>query len=144
MALAFHLGGLLQHPFKTTSRDFIEMGLHHAVTVSLIAGVYMANFYHTGAMVSILHDSGDILVCVSRVLSEGGDKIFVPFVFVANMFIWAWTRMMCLPYLIYTYHHIELQVGKDLKFYFIWFHSVLIVLHYYWFGLFAKMLLKFA
>ena len=103
MVLGFHLGALIHHFCTSSNKDFIEMGLHHMVTVCLVAGVYMANQYHMGSIVSIIHDVGDILICITRVLGESRDKTFVGPLFVFMMAVWFYTRLMCLPYVIYLF-----------------------------------------
>ena len=112
--LGSHLGALLNHVGYSSNKDFIEMGLHHMVTVVLCSGVYLVNAYHMGAIISLLHDAGDILTCVSRVLAESRDKTFVGPLFLLHMVVWFYTRLMVLPYLIYRIHYFELPSGHSL------------------------------
>ena len=45
MALGYHLSALVHHFYSCTSKDFIEMGLHHMVAVCLYVFMYLANGY---------------------------------------------------------------------------------------------------
>ena len=138
--LGFHFGALVHHMVFGNNKDFIEMGLHHMVTVVLVSGVYSVNAYHCGAMVSILHDFSDIFGCISRVLSEAGQKKLVGPVFLMNMVLWFYTRLAVLPYMIYIIWNIELPSGQTLVFFFVWLHCMLICLHAYWFSMFCGMI----
>lgn len=60
----YHLQSLLYMVFLAPIRnDFIEMLLHHLVTLILIAGSYMANYTAVGALIAFTHDIGDVSGC---------------------------------------------------------------------------------
>ena len=44
MSIGYHFGELMIHIAGTHQNDFIEMGLHHVVTIFLIGGSYLANY----------------------------------------------------------------------------------------------------
>ena len=62
--LGYHFHSLLYMVFFSPIRnDFIEMLLHHLVTLILIGGSYLANYCAIGALVAFTHDIGDVTGC---------------------------------------------------------------------------------
>jgi len=82
--MGFHLGALLnQLIFEDREKsDFIEMTLHHLVTVYLYGFSYMSNVF-IGAPVAFLHNWADVIVSFTRVWAESEYKVttFISFVF---------------------------------------------------------------
>lgn len=69
--LGYHFHSLVFMVFFAPIRnDFIEMLLHHLVTIILIGGSYLANYCAMGALVAFTHDIGDVTGCkiAARVL----------------------------------------------------------------------------
>jgi len=57
---AYHLGSLIIHFFGERKADYVEMGLHHIVTMYLMIGSYMMNILECGAVISFIHDATDL------------------------------------------------------------------------------------
>jgi hypothetical protein len=111
ISLGYHLHSLAYHSFWTKRRnDFIEMLLHHLVTVFLIGFSYMFNFLKIGLIVMLVHDVSDIPGYLVRIFvdtanfNERSDRRSVPALAI-----------------------------------FLLMMSVLAVLHFYWYALFIRM-----
>lgn len=62
--LGYHFHSLVYMVVLSPIRnDFIEMLLHHVVTIILIGCAFMGNYTPSGALVAITHDIGDITGC---------------------------------------------------------------------------------
>jgi hypothetical protein len=100
--MGYHVGGLLNHFFISKRKnDFLEMALHHIVAIYLFAGMYLINGWTIGGVIAYLHDIADITTNIVKMLAETNSKIVVGIVFAIHMFVWAWTRLLVLPYLIW-------------------------------------------
>ena len=76
---AYHLGSLLIHFFGERKADYVEMGLHHIVTMYLMIGSYMFNIWECGAVISFIHDATDLLGHITKFTGQlRMDKISVP------------------------------------------------------------------
>lgn len=95
----FHLSNFASHFSSTKKNDFIEMGLHHIVAMSLFGGLYFFNAWEPGAVIAFLHDIADVPIALSRGLGETRFKIVTVSIFLCAMAIWFWTRLITLPYL---------------------------------------------
>jgi len=51
---------MLDHICYNRKNDFVEMILHHSVTIYLLVGSYMFNLWEGGAIISFIHDASDI------------------------------------------------------------------------------------
>jgi hypothetical protein len=73
--------------------DFVEMALHHGVTVYLFGFSYMGNFI-IGGPVTFLHNWGDICMCWSRMWGETKyyNSIAI-YSFIVLQFVWIYTRI---------------------------------------------------
>lgn len=140
--LAYHLEGLIMHLLQPKRNDFIEMALHHFVTVGLIAFSYMVNFTSIGSMVLFLHDWADIPASFVKCASETRYSSTTALTFLACMFVWFYSRLLVFPYLIYIggFALEAPSVGgmNFLHWFFIGMLCVLLLLHYYWFSMFIK------
>jgi len=81
--------------------DFVEMGLHHVVTIYLICFSHITNTL-IGGMILVLHDSGDIFIALCRIFNETYYKKTGISLFVLNIIFWAYTRLLIFPYTIYV------------------------------------------
>ena len=139
----YHLGSLVQHFFSTRRNDFIEMALHHIVTIYLYCGCYMMNCTEIGAVIAFLHDIADITTPFCKGLGETKFKNATIIVFITNMLLWAYTRNVVFPYIIYN---IIFNIGCDfngeplVRPYFSYLLTCLAVLHYYWMYMIFKLL----
>ena len=99
--MGYHCGGLITHFFGTRRNDFVEMGLHHILSLYLYGGAYLYNFIEVGCVIAFLHDIADITTNIVKALAETKLKIPTAIVFVFHMCIWFYTRNLLLPIYIY-------------------------------------------
>jgi len=57
---SYHAGQMFSHLAYNRTNDFVEMILHHTVTLYLLVGSYIFNVWEGGAIISFLHDASDI------------------------------------------------------------------------------------
>jgi len=145
VTMGYHIGGLVTHFMEARRNDFAEMALHHLVSLFLFSGYYLCNKWHPGCSVAYLHDIADIGISLSKGLGETRYGDAAAAVFVTNMFIWFWTRMIVLPFdVIYkvglVYPDEPYTIVKPA---FMWLLGCMTMLHYYWMYIFTKILTNY-
>lgn len=114
------------------------MTLHEILTIYLYGGCYLVQLWEMGALISLLHGVSDILIMVSKVLSESKVSHLAAGTFVTEMIVWFYTRLIVFPWIIWFYAHEDLEYGFWLiKPFFVYGLSCLVFMHAYWFGLFV-------
>ena len=68
--MGYHVGGLAVHFIDSRRSDFLEMGLHHFMTIYLYGGCYMVNAWECGGVIAFLHDLADITTGLVKFLAE--------------------------------------------------------------------------
>lgn len=144
--MSYHLGGVVVHFVTTRRNDFIEMGLHHIVTLYLFSGCYMCNVWEIGSVIAFLHDIADITTNIVKAFAETNYGNTTAVIFVTHMSIWFYTRNFLLPYMIY-----KIYVMPDISFkgealiqpFFCYLLSLMFMLHCFWFYMFISMISKF-
>ena len=48
----FHFSGFVMHCVETKKNDFVEMGMHHLLTIYLMVGMYLFNAWEIGAVIA--------------------------------------------------------------------------------------------
>lgn len=131
------------HFFKARKNDFIEMALHHIVTIYLFSGCYLLNFWEIGTVIAFLHDIADITTNIVKGLAESKFKNATGVVFVIHMALWFYTRIVILPLMIY-HCYIDFNVEEKLLMpIFCYLLFCMYCLHCYWFSMFITLLNKF-
>jgi hypothetical protein len=126
---------------KEKANDYVEMVLHHIVTVYLFAFSHFTNTI-VGGLVLLIHDSGDICIGFSRIFSETHNVLAVKIFFSSNCFIFAYTRLLIFPYVVYV-SIIKIPVyavSPYMQPIFGFLMTCLFILHCYWFVLFLKII----
>ena len=149
--MGYHVGGLITHFTGERRSDFLEMALHHFLTLYLYGGAYMVNVWEVGGVIAFLHDIADVTGNWMKVLVESKYPNFTAVNFVWHMIVWAYTRMIVLPILIYEIALYFPSFGPPvfpfgfpvLKPIFCYMLSAMCFLHYYWFGIFISMMKKY-
>jgi len=85
-SLGFWTSCILFLGIETIRKDFIQMILHHFLTVALIVLSYIYNFHRFGLLVLILHDVVDVFLYTAKSLNyrgyqTGADICFAIFAF---------------------------------------------------------------
>jgi hypothetical protein len=60
LSTSYHFGQLCKHMIGPKQNDFVEMLLHHTITIYLLTGSYLINVWECGAIIAYLHDASDI------------------------------------------------------------------------------------
>lgn len=141
----YHVGSLISLIYEKRRNDFLEMGLHHVVTLYLYGGGYLTNIWESAGVVSYLHDIADILTNLVRILSETNNKKTTAALFIIYMAVWFWTRLFVFPIMIYQIEIYAPYMDKEgiLVHVFAYLLCCLFVLHVNWFYMFSKILKKF-
>lgn len=150
-ALSFYyhveLGGYLHQLFWTEIHraDFVEMFLHHIITISLITASYLTNYTRIGVSIMLIHDLSDIFLEVAKVFNYTSKvkefkwwaKNLCDLFFVTFAIVFFVTRLMIYPrYILYSVivEGVE-QFGCEFGgcYVFIGLLSALQCLHIFWF-----------
>ena len=136
--MGYHFYSLLYHAFAKARNDFIEMFLHHSVTILLYGFSYYCSFTVSGAIIMYLHDIADVFTSGIRAFAETTySKISVFFAIMMTV-SWFYTRILVFPLVIYESTFATVYADSNdiitrplmhLKLFLI----ILQVLHVYWF-----------
>lgn len=143
VTMGFHVAGFFVHFMESKKNDFVEMGLHHIVTLFLFGGMYLLNVWETGAVIAFLHDIADIFVGLTKVFSETKLDNCSVVCFAGLLSAWFYTRILLLPYLIQRLYVSGMDLGNMGLFSFCYLISCMYLLHCYWFSIFLKILKKY-
>ncbi|CAG9335704.1 unnamed protein product [Blepharisma stoltei] len=141
--LGYHLKSLVIHLWSKPRNDFMEMLLHHFMTVFLISLAYMMNYVNMSILVLYTHDFADIFGCFVQTFVDT-DRVYCTLTsYILLLITWFYTRIWVFPneliraacYESTTEIHGLWLLGGMLHF--------LLVLHVYWYYLFLKMGYKF-
>lgn len=141
------MASLITHFLTTRRNDFVEMALHHIVTIYLYSGCYLMNSMDIGAVIVFLHDIADITTPFCKTLSETIYKKMTIAFFITNAVVWGYTRNFVFPWIIYN---ILFNIKDDfngeplMRPYFAFLLSCLALLHIYWMYLMFKLLYVYA
>ena len=127
---------------KEKTSDFIEMFLHHIITLYLFGFSYIFN-QHIGAVVCFLHDVSDIFVSWTRVWGETKYNILTGTGLISILLIWVYTRVLIFGELIYTAFIIPTNLGPPYIIpFFCFLLGCLWILNVYWFIMMLKILVN--
>ncbi|KAG2388024.1 hypothetical protein C9374_000874 [Naegleria lovaniensis] len=82
-------------------KDFLEMLIHHFVTIALIVFCITSHYHRIGTLVLILHDIVDIFLYSAKAFKHMGVGFITEVLFVLFVISYFLLRLMYLPYLIY-------------------------------------------
>lgn len=85
--------------YQEKTKDLFEMTLHEVVTIYLYAGCYLMNLWEIGSVISWLHNASDILIMLSKVLSQTKYARATAIIFLVEMIIWFYMRLVVFPYI---------------------------------------------
>jgi hypothetical protein len=112
VTLGYYLDKTVQDLWHREKRnDFIEMMLHHLLTINLYVGGYMLNSMAIGSLVIISLDWTQIFIGFSRSFSETKFKKLTAFFGFGMWFSWMYFRMMVFPVVIYQgYYYLPRKI----------------------------------
>ena len=146
MQLGYHLHSLILHVAKPPRNDFMEMLLHHVMTVFLIGLAYFMNYHVYSILVLIAHDIPDVFVCLAKMFVD--TKYTTAALISCTLMVtsWAHLRLCAFPaHVIWNCFYdnpiYDETYGVSLLSSML---HILLVLDTYWFFLFMKMGYHFA
>jgi hypothetical protein len=144
--MGFHTAQLVQQVFFESWKksDFLEMTIHHIVTVYLFGYSYMAQTW-IGVPVAFLHNIADVFVSLTRFWAETNFKKTAGYCFLIAVIVWGYTRIYVFPQLIWA-SCVKLEIYTASP----WMQPIfgglmtcLFLLHVYWIALMLKILGSF-
>jgi acyl-CoA-dependent ceramide synthase len=142
ISMGFHISQLVsQLALEDWSRsDFVEMTLHHAVTVYLFGFSYIGNLM-IGGPVTFLHNWADVTISWTRMWGETRFyKTLGVYSFILAQGVWAYTRLYVFAQLILSFQSFEVfMFSQYIQGTFVLLLSCLYILHVYWFLLMLRM-----
>lgn len=99
--MGYHLYSLVYHALAKARNDFIEMFLHHSVTIFLYGFSYYGNFTVAGSIIMYLHDIADIFTSGVRAFTETNCNRTSAFFGIMMTISWFYTRLVVYPIVIY-------------------------------------------
>ena len=120
------------------------MTLHEVITIYQYSCCYVTNFWEVGAVISLLHAESDILIMLTKIISETKYGLATALTFVGAMAVWFWTRLIVFPWVAWFAASQDIDMGSWLILPFFGYGLFcLVILHAYWFSLFVQILLHF-
>ena len=147
--LSYHVMSLVYHLFMSKKADFLEMFLHHIVTIFLIGFSYMSNYVRIGSLVFYLHDFTDIFSYLIKSSVDTSNTALNIVNYILLLTAWGIGRLFIFPvFLIYETIMIrENYADPEMTHGYYFFNTCLLILqflHIYWYFLFLRMGLDYA
>jgi len=141
--VGYHLESFLSHIGSKPKNDYVEMMLHHIITLLLIFLSYMSNYSNVGAAVMFSHDIGDVFVSIVRtVLDLKFPSFVIATAFFTMLAVWIYTRLYVFPMDI-LYVAVTSNNTHDIYVFLVGMLFILQVLNIYWFIMFARIAYNF-
>jgi ceramide synthetase len=143
--LGYHFSSFLLLFVGKMRNDFMEMLLHHSITVFLLSLAYLMNYWPISLMILFTHDVSDAFVCFTRVFADTSYSKVVLVCYIMLMVSWVYTRLIIFPFdliRISCYQNPKIEEIYGIGILGSMAHA-LIFLHIYWFILLCQMGYKF-
>ena len=145
LQLGYHFHSLIIHVTGKIRNDFMEMLLHHSITVLLVSLAYLMNYLPMSLLILFSHDISDAFVSYTRFLVDTNFKYLTFFVYLFLIISWFYTRLVIFPFDLirvscYTNPMMHEMYGIGILGAMV---HVLVLLHLYWFVLLINMGIKF-
>uniref|UniRef100_A0A0R3RUV4 TLC domain-containing protein n=1 Tax=Elaeophora elaphi TaxID=1147741 RepID=A0A0R3RUV4_9BILA len=86
--------------FDVRRADFIQMTVHHVITILLLLLSFVMNMVRIGTLILFSHDMADVFLELGKLCRYAGWKTVLTCVFVAFMVVWIVTRLIYFPFFI--------------------------------------------
>jgi len=116
-------------------KDFVEMFIHHVITISLLCCSWTCNLHRAGSLVLVIHDFADIFLEFAKMANYTKFTTLCDCVFVFFTVSWIVTRLAIFPsWILYSAIVEAPQLVQMFPAYYIFnaLLSVLLVLHVIW------------
>jgi len=149
MELAYHVQSLIFQFLLPKRADFLEMFLHHLLTIFLISFSYLNNYIKIGTLVLLVHDISDIFSYLIKSSMDSQKKYLILTSYLLLLASWGYGRLFLFPfYIIYSTLFESLQYLDKAHMngwgFFNLFLVGLLCLHIYWYSMFLQIGFKFA
>ncbi|CAG9330162.1 unnamed protein product [Blepharisma stoltei] len=144
--LGYHTQSFIVHILSKPRNDFMEMLLHHSLTICLLTSGYLMNYVVMSHLVLFVHDIPDLFVYLTRIFMDTKHKNITFLSYIGIMISWAYLRLYIYPFdLIRMGSFYDNPVSHEI--YGMGILSgmvhVLLLMHIYWYVLLVKMGFKF-
>lgn len=78
--------------FNFKSNDYWEILMHHILTITLFLGMLIQNHLRVGVLISTIHAASDVLLCLSRALSQTRFGTATSATFATSTILWVYLR----------------------------------------------------
>ena len=138
---------MFSHALHPIRNDFIEMMLHHIVTLFLYGFSYLINMTASGSVIMFLHDWADIFTSFVRCFSETTLTALTLTSTFGMTVSWAYTRLIIFPQVILYSCFSGVDIYQNAGFIGDKFLGclliVLYILHIYWFIILIRSIKKY-
>ena len=136
--MGYHIHQMVYHGFEEVRNDYIEMLLHHFVTVFLYAFSYLTNLTKAGSVIMFLHDWADVPTSSVKAFTETTYSKISVFLGISMLVVWFYSRLVVLPPIIYeggikAKYYTQHGANFNCHYYLAFFLIILLILHVYWF-----------
>ena len=140
--LGFHAHILVTHFTENPKKNYIEMLLHHTLTILLIVLGYFFNMHNGASMTLLVHDVSDIFVSAARAMMDTNYKGALLFFYAMLMITWGYLRLYVFPFhLVFpTMWSTDFDSTNGLPGFYIMssMANFLLFMHFYWFFMLGK------
>lgn len=143
--LGYHLHSLMTHLLHLPGKQYMELLLHHILTVFLIGLAYFMNYVNISLLVLYTHDIGDYFLNYARVLIETKYKTLGAVMCIMVLLSWGYMRLYIFPVYLIRNAIYENPAHEEIYGMFVLgsMLHVLLLLHIFWYIQLAKFALRF-
>ena len=145
MQLGYHFHSLIIQVTGKIRSDFMEMLLHHSLTVMLVSLAYLMNYLPISLLILYCHDISDAFICFTRVFVDTSCKWVTFGSYLCVLISWCYTRLIIFPFdliRVSCYDNPMIHEVYGIGILGAMVH-ILVILHIYWFILLINMGIKF-
>ncbi|XP_070567073.1 ceramide synthase 6-like isoform X1 [Ptychodera flava] len=143
--LSFYWSLLFSQFLDVKRKDFMQMFVHHIVTILLISFSWTVNMIRIGALVIVVHDCSDILLEAAKMTNYGKCQKICDFLFLCFGIVFFITRLVIFPLHVLKSSAVESReiIGPYTSWWiFNGLLAILQLLHVFWFSIIVRMVFK--
>ncbi|XP_052802967.1 ceramide synthase 2-like isoform X2 [Mya arenaria] len=122
-------------------KDFVQMIVHHVVTILLVYFSWSLNFVRVGTLVLITHDAADFPMAAGKMMKYSGHKTMGEILLGVFIIVWILSRLIYYPVFVLYCSLVEIYAGVEPFPSYYFFNVLLIVLqvmHIIWTYMIAR------
>jgi hypothetical protein len=136
MQVGYHTYSLVNHLIGARRSEFMELLLHHVLTLLLLTIAYLLNFLPIAGLISFSHDIPDCFLYLSRVFVDTKHKTLAICIFMCLLVSYLWGKLTVYPFwLIWHTIWYNEEYGDKIPGFTLMgvMLHVLLILHWYWY-----------